>query len=271
MSQYHAYPAMDTYQQAISLIPERRSSRHVNSVVPTSTTNTRRLSRQNTANVRRKQSKEVSSKGASTSPIRNHTLNDLREPPSRTFIPAKLPAELLVTPSIAHSRVCLAIRLSSPVFMGGATVEGQIHVKIDGGTYEKKRRSRQSLSLNGISVTLIGIERCKGRQEIFRALTTELIDEDNPPPDTMAPGAGIDESWDAVPSDNKLGFRLHLPVAMGPPPYKSKKIGISYLLSATIEFMVAGKQHFARQSQEVVVLTVHDRRSLAFISWKCRK
>lgn len=204
-------------------------------------------------------------KGASTSPIRRPNGSTLRKAPSRTFVPAVFPTELLETPILTHSRACLAIRLSSPVFMGGATVEGEVHTTIGGGVLKQRRKAKQPLALSGISVTLAGIERCKGRQEIFRALTSVLIDETHPPPDSMAPSVVIDGSWNVAPSDTVLPFRLDLPVAMGPPPYKSRKVGITYWLSALMEFTINGKIHFVRQSREIMVLTVHNRRSLAFI------
>ncbi|CAF9940934.1 MAG: hypothetical protein HETSPECPRED_002685 [Heterodermia speciosa] len=45
---------------------------------------------------------------------------------------------------------------------------------------------------------------------------------------------------------------------MGPPSYTARKQRIVYLLSTTVEAQVAGKQEFARQSREIIVLTVHD-------------
>ena len=67
-------------------------------------------------------------------------------------------------------------------------------------------------------------------------------------------------SWEVLPSSSCLPFRLDLPVTMGPPPYAAKRQGILYLLSMTIEASVAEKQEFARESREVVILTVHDRK-----------
>ena len=80
----------------------------------------------------------------------------------------------------------------------------------------------------------------------------------------MAPGAStsIKLTWDVVASELVLPFRLDLPVDMGPPPYESKKAGISYWLSTLAEFKIAGKQHFVCESQEIMDLTVHDRRSI---------
>lgn len=45
---------------------------------------------------------------------------------------------------------------------------------------------------------------------------------------------------------------------MGPPPYESQNVGISYWFSTLAEFKIAGKQHFVRESQEIMFLTVHD-------------
>lgn len=137
-------------------------------------------------------------------------------------------------------------------------MEGQIHVGIDGGPFETRRKSTPGLSLSKISATLVGIERCKGRQDMFRALSSDLIDAAHPPPASMAPDPGPDASWDVQPSDSTLPFRLDLPVVMGPPPYKTKKVGISYWLSTLAEFKISGKKYFVRQSRELMVLTVHD-------------
>ena len=143
-------------------------------------------------------------------------------------------------------------------------MEGEIHVGIDGGPFEIRRKSTPGLSLSRISTTLVGIERCEGRKDMFRALSNDLIDTAHPPPASMSPDPEADATWDVQPSNSTLRFRLDLPVVMGPPPYKSKKVGISYWLSALAEFKISGKKHFVRQSREVTVLTVHDRRSLTF-------
>ncbi len=257
----------DTSLQGLSSIPERRSSRHVNSAA--STTSIASVShgplRPQSANATLRAGTSIPPKGASTSPIRRPDGPTLRRAPSRTFVPAILPTDILGSPILTHARASLSIRLSSPVFMGGATVEGEVHVTIDGGGFEPRWKAKRPLSLSRISVTLAGIERCRGKQYIFRALTSDLIDEAHTPPDGMAPGANINGSWDVAPSDTLLPFRLNMPVAMGPPPYKSKKVGISYWLSASMVFTVNGKTHIVRQSQEIVVLTVHDRRSMTFM------
>ena len=150
--------------------------------------------------------------------------------------------------------------------MGGATVEGEVHVGVDGGPFETRRKSTPGLSLGKISATLIGVERCKGRQRMFRALSSDLIDAAHPPPASMAPDPGPDATWDVQPSNSMLPFRLDLPVVMGPPPYKSKKAGISYWLCTSAEFKISGKRHLVRQSREVTVLTIHDRMCLTFLN-----
>ena len=62
----------------------------------------------------------------------------------------------------------------------------------------------------------------------------------------MAPGAStsIESTWDVVASDSVLPFHLDLPVDMGPPPYESTKVGISYWLSTLAEFKIAWKVAF---------------------------
>lgn len=250
--------------QGLSSIPERKSSRHLNSAASILSSASHGPLRPQSANAFSRTGTNIPPKGASTSPIRRADAPALRRAPSRTFVPAVLPTDLWETPILTHSRASLAIRLSSPVFMGGATVEGEVYATIDGGFLKQTRKAKQPMSLSKISVTLAGIERCRGRQEIFRALTSDLIDEAHPPPDGMMPGVAINGRWNVAPSDTVLPFRLDLPVAMGPPPYKSKKVGISYWLSALMEFTISGKQNFVRQSREIVVLTVHNRRSLTF-------
>ena len=172
-----------------------------------------------------------------------------------------MPIDLIDTPRLTHSRLTLAIHLSGPIFMGGATLEGEVHIGIDGGPFETRRKSTPGLSLGKISATLIGVERCKARQHIFRALSSDLIDAAHPPPASMAPDPGSNASWAVQPSNSTLPFRLDLPMTMGPPPYRSKKAGISYWLCTSAEFKISGKSHFVRQSREVTVLTVHDRTS----------
>ena len=204
----------------------------------------------------------VRSRGRSSSPLRLQD-SQSRKPPSRTFVPVVFPSELLYEPKLTHARLLLDLRLSSPIFMGGATVEGEIHLVLDGGLARNRRKGQASVSISRVSVTLVGIESCKKKQEIFRALTAEVIDDKNPLPLSMAPEPVGDGSWIIQPSSSILPFRLDLPVMMGPPPYESKKAGIRYMVSTTIEASVSKKKVLIRQSKNIMVLTVHDRKWLA--------
>ena len=237
---------------ALTSIPERKSSRNLNSAASVFSAASHGHSQPQSTGT------NIASKGTSTSPIRRPDAP--RKAPSRTFVPVIWSTDLLDTSNLTHSRIGLGIRLSSPVFMGGATIEGSVCVRIDGGAYEKRRKPKEVLSLQKISIALVGIERCKGRQEVFRVLRSDLIDEDHPPPTDMALDMDFDGSWDIGPSDVQLPFCLDLPVFVGPPPHKSKKFGISYWLSALSDFTINGKKYHVRQVREIVVLTVHDRR-----------
>ncbi|KAL8802528.1 MAG: hypothetical protein Q9182_003768 [Xanthomendoza sp. 2 TL-2023] len=67
-----------------------------------------------------------------------------------------------------------------------------------------------------------------------------------------------DQLWEVMPSSTILPFRLDLPVLLGPPPYKSRKNNIMYLISVLAEAKVDGKRNYVRESEEVTALTVHD-------------
>lgn len=204
----------------------------------------------------------IRSRGRSSSPLRQQDVH-ARKPPSRTFVPTAFPTEILYQPKLTHARFLLDLRLSSPVFVGGATVEGEVHLVLDGGHARNQRKGQASISISRIFVTLMGVESCKGKQEIFRALTVEVVDEKTPLPHNMAPKPVGDGSWTVQPSSSILPFRLDLPVMMGPPPYTSKKAGIRYMVSTTVEAFVNKRKVVVRQSKDIVVLTVHDRESCA--------
>lgn len=199
--------------------------------------------------------------------VRPRSLSTLKRPfsghstiLSRTFVPASPPVDLLYAPRVSSRRILLDLRLSSPIFVGGATVEGEVHVIIDGGFSSKKSPKASNISLTCISVTIVGIERCKGRQEIFRALTSRLIGAAQRPPLSMAPQLTAENTWIIVPSSAVLPFCIDLPIKMGPPPYESKKAGIRYLASVTVEAKIGKTHRIIRRSQEIAVLSVHDRR-----------
>ncbi|KAL8825327.1 MAG: hypothetical protein Q9170_007835 [Blastenia crenularia] len=185
----------------------------------------------------------------------------LRRAPSRTFVPLALPIDIIDFPKLPHPRVTVAIRISAPIFMGGATAEGAIELTIDGGPKTlRAQRKLPPLSVDRISVALVGIERSGARQYMFRCLMTDLIDEAHPPPIGMArPNQPMsDRLWDVMPSKTALPFRLDLPVVLGPTPFKSRKNNVTYMISVLVEAKVDGRRTYIRTSEEVTVLTVHD-------------
>ncbi|KAL9041801.1 MAG: hypothetical protein Q9180_001046 [Flavoplaca navasiana] len=206
--------------------------------------------------------KTIPSRGRSTSPIRpGPSAEKLRRAPSRTFIPLALPIDILDFPRIPHTRINLAISVSSPVLMGGATAEGVVNLVIDGGLKKAKANTKlATISIDRISVSIVGIERSGARQHMFRCLMTDLIDEAHPPPVDMAPPDQpiSDRLWEVKPSTTLLPFRLDLPIMLGPPPYRSRKNSITYLVSVLVEAKMGGKRSYVRESGEVTVLTVHD-------------
>ncbi|KAL9603301.1 MAG: hypothetical protein Q9219_001324 [cf. Caloplaca sp. 3 TL-2023] len=206
--------------------------------------------------------KTVPSRGRSTSPIRpSRSTEVLRRAPSRTFVPLVLPIDIIDFPKLLHPRIAIAIKPSAPIFMGGATAEGSIELTIDGG-YKTPRAARRlaPLSIDRISLALVGLERSGARQYMFRCLMTDLIDEAHPPPFEMArPDQPVsDQLWEVMPSKTTLPFRLDLPVTLGPPPFRSKKNNVSYLISVLVEAKIDGKRLYVRKSDEVTVLPVHD-------------
>ena len=147
--------------------------------------------------------------------------------------------------------------------MGGATVEGEVHLVLDGGIMKHKQKNQPPVSVNKICVTVVGIERCRNKQAMFRALMVELLNEIHPVPLNMVPHLVGDGSWTVQPSSSILPFRLDLPVMVGPPPFRSRKVGIEYLVSISVEANIGKKKVSIRLSKEIVILTVHDRRCLS--------
>ncbi|KAL8920746.1 MAG: hypothetical protein Q9208_006076 [Pyrenodesmia sp. 3 TL-2023] len=155
----------------------------------------------------------------------------------------------------------LAVRLSAPMFIGGATAEGAVELTIDGGSKPSRAgRKLASMSVDRICAALVGIEQSGARQHMFTCLMTDLIDDAHPPPVEMAPANQpvSDRLWEVIPSKTTLPFRLDLPVMLGPPPFRSKKNNISYLISVLVEAKVDGRRVYVRKSEGIVVLTVHD-------------
>lgn len=205
--------------------------------------------------------KTVPSRGRSVSPIRLPESRALRRAPSRTFVPSGVLTDILECPKLSHPRITLDVHLSTSLFVGGATVEGEVCIVVDAAKSSTGSKPRPPIFIDRITVTLVGVERSNGRQWIFRSLATELIDEAHPPPITMTGDAQpkTKAMWEAVPSNSILPFRLDLPVIVGPSPHQTRRVGIYYLLSITIGANTAEKQILVRKSQRISVLTVHDR------------
>ena len=200
----------------------------------------------------------IPARGTSASPVCKLEPQDFRKAP--TFIPLNLPIDIVDFPNVSHPRIGVDLALSTPVFVGGAAIEGDVQITIDKGGVEGKK-PRPTLSISRIVVSLVGIERFNGRRRIFRTLATELLDEAHPTPLGMVPRrVPAERHWEVLPSQCELPFCLDLPVVVGPPPYAVKRQGIVYLLSVTVEAKTTGKQEFVRKSREIIVLTVHDRK-----------
>ncbi|KAI9848800.1 MAG: hypothetical protein M1830_007266, partial [Pleopsidium flavum] len=209
----------------------------------------------------------IPSRGQSTSPVRaaaarhDPISSNVRKTPSRTFVRSVRPTDILEFPRIRHQRVVLDMRVLSPIFIGGGTVEGQLHILVDGGAEHGRRKAKPLLSLGRISVDILGVEELsKGKRWIFRSLANELIDERHPPPSSMTASSVplADAFWELVPSTATLPFRLNLPVNMGPPPYHSKYPRIRYILCSSVLVKVAGEPYQIRESQDIAILSVHD-------------
>ena len=260
----------DGEKTTISHIPERRSSKvrlkKSSAASLQSTESRRRPPLPSTHETPRLAAATVRPRGKASSPLRRPD-SHAGKPSSRTFVPAILPLDLLYAPKLTCPRILLDLRLSSPIFIGGATVEGDLQLVIDGGSHAKRRKHSPAISIVRIYVAVLGIESCRGRQEMFRALMTDLVDLNHPLPADMRPELTSENAWSVAASSSVLTFCSDLPVMMGPPPYESKKTSIRYLVSATVEFFISGKKHFVRQSREVTVLSVHDRKT----SWLSNK
>jgi hypothetical protein len=101
------------------------------------------------------------------------------------------------------------------------------------------------------------------RRSVFVNLATELIDEDNPPPQNMVDSQDqIDSNnpyWHLMPSITNMPFMMSLPLNVGPPPFQSKHARIRYLLCVSLLIRDQGKQVIVRTSEEITALSVYDR------------
>lgn len=208
-------------------------------------------------------------RGLSRSPVKSAVArfgsvsSDAQRIPSRTYTRSVRPLDILEVPERTHSRISLTAHVTAPLHVGGGTIEGRVCLVIDDGRFNTRHKSRPRISIGRLSVDILGVETSHGKQWIFRDLAHELIDEVYSPPSTIVAGPrrNSDAFWEVIPSTSVLPFRLNLPINMGPPPYKSTRASIKYVLCLTLLIRVSYKVSFVRTSQEIVVLSVHDRMS----------
>ena len=216
--------------------------------------------------------------GQSQSPLR-HIVTRLdpithdtdRRIPSRTFVRDPLSKELLEFPSHRHPRIDLGLDLSAGIFVGGGSIEGTVQINVDDA---ERIRHRRTLDIARISIDLLGTEEVSGnRRAVFLNLATELIDEQNPPPqnmvDTQEPISSADLFWHLMPSTTNLAFNLSLPLNVGPPPFHSKNARIRYILCVSLLIRDQGRQYIVRTSEDVTVLSVYDRMIYLIIHASC--
>lgn len=214
----------------------------------------------------------VSNRGQAHSPVKDiatkATAGELRwlqRLPSKTIVKVGgSPSDnLLDHPVHVHPRLKVDIQVAAPLFVGGSSVEGLIRIVVD----EARRvRHRKALTLERVSVDLLGIEEVSGaKRNVFLALSNELIDYSHPPPAFMVESQQLagscDRSWILVPSVSHLPFLITLPLEVGPPPFQSKHARIRYVICASLIIKDAGRQLCVRTSQDTAVLSVYDRES----------
>jgi hypothetical protein len=189
----------------------------------------------------------------------------------RTFIRTIHPnIDLLDYPTHRHPRLTVELQVGSSLFVGGASIDGNVRITIN--ELERSRHRRQ-LAISRISIDLLGVEEASGgKRAIFLNLASELINSDNPPPYGMVESlkqiSPIDPFWHLAPSVSSLPFSLSLPLEVGPPPFQSKHARIRYMLAATVLIRDQGKQYLVRSSRGLSVLSVYDRKSRSTFNLK---
>lgn len=212
----------------------------------------------------------IPNRGHSQSPVKEVaarlnavTSDQSRRIPSRTFIRASQPSDILEFPTHRHPRITLDLQLGASLFVGGGSIEGNVRLVVDDA---ERVRHKRALAIARISVDLLGVEEMSPptRRCMFLNLATELIDSEHPPPHSMVESlkqiSPIDPFWLLTPSTSCLPFMLSLPLDVGPPPFQSKHARIRYALCVTILIRDQGRQYLVRTSQEVTVLSVYDRK-----------
>jgi hypothetical protein len=224
----------------------------------------------------------ITIRGKSTSPIRIVSDPSLsrfctsERPLPRTFERSVIPMHIVEQPELKEYGITLALKLSSPIFVGGATIEGHIRVTIDTVRHWIRpailsyASTISNVSLETLTVDVLGVESCRNKKHVFRSLAMELINELRPPPKTMLSNSKSAQGayWNLAPSTTEMPFCLSLPVRMGPAPYRSKPAKIQYLVAVTASIKIDDRACHVRASREVDILTVNDRKcrsSLAFI------
>ena len=188
--------------------------------------------------------------------------------PSIQYVPSEKPISVVEIPQIKHPRLALETKSSSPLYTGGSTLEGEVAVTIDGGRFGKRYKDLPPLYIGRMTVNLVGVESWNGKHNIFQSLAVEALNTNIPPPGPVLASAKPSHGfWSVLPSLTNVPFQLALPVKVGPPPYLSKYASIRYILSATATVRVLGKESDVRDSCEIAILTVHNRKPLWSHCW----
>ncbi|KAK6371292.1 hypothetical protein LTS17_009023 [Exophiala oligosperma] len=211
--------------------------------------------------------KMIPNRGRARSPVRRavdrgaQSAEIFRPSLTRTFIRTSPPHEILDNGSMRHPRVDLSIRLPSPLFVGGGTVEGHMSIEVDGGAPRKPKW--KPIYVSRASVDVIGVEEINdGRRWVFLSLATELFDKETPPPPSLVTSQQPAETpeiwWELKSAKTNIPFCVNLPLKLGPPPYASKQASIRYILCPSLVIKIGEKRSTVRQTWSIQMLTVHD-------------
>ncbi|RPA99671.1 hypothetical protein L873DRAFT_1628970, partial [Choiromyces venosus 120613-1] len=183
----------------------------------------------------------------------NHGLGTSEEPGrlAKTFVRPMPPHELLEHPVTFNSRITMHIAVMSPLYVGGARVDGRLNIHIHGTRLDDIRMGR-------VGIDLVGIEGM--RKVVFMSVTSELVDEDHPPPASILHPMGENQtiSRKVKPSRLFLLFRLNLPLNVGPGPFHSVRARIRYVIHGTIMATINGIKTIIRCSRDIRVISALD-------------